>query len=515
MQGIREAIARLLVAREAGERIALIGDYDADGVSGSAILAAVFGACGLKAWPIIPHRMQEGYGFQPVHVERARELGATVVVTVDCGTTSHAAAEAALEAGIDVIVTDHHLPGEPLPEGVVQINPLQPTCTYPFDELSGAGLAFKLGIAVAAACGREIDPRILLRVACLGTIADLVPLRGENRAIAAIGLAELRRTRSAGLRALIEVAGVRPPLVASDVGYRLGPRLNAPGRLDSAEKALELLLCRDPKRARELAAELDRWNRERQERERLVSDQAREAFDARPTPPPILVAWSEEWHRGVVGVAAGRLARELNRPVVLLAAEKNLATGSGRSIAGIHLHDFLSAWGDRLRRFGGHAQAIGLTVEVEHLDELRGLWEEAAEAWSDRIAVRRYEYELDLEPWQVNDALVAELASFEPFGQANPQPLVRVRGPLHLLWPPRVFGKGHLSAEACSEGGVRIRLLGWGWQQRSASLEGEFEVLGSLERDRFRGTVLRLVDARPYRRSRSVDGSSPVAETGA
>lgn len=513
--GMDRAVARLLAAREARERVVLVGDYDADGVSGTALLIAVFEACGLEVEPILPDRMHEGYGFQPVHVERAASSGARVVVTVDCGTTSHEAAAAALDRGIDVIVTDHHLPDQPLPDGVVLVNPHQPSCSYPFEELSGAGLALKLGQAFAAACDREIDPRILLRVACLGTIADLVPLRGENRVIAAVGLGELARTRSPGLRALLEVSRVTPPFSTADVGFRLGPRLNAPGRLDSAIKALELLLCRDPDRARQLAGDLDRWNRQRQNEERRVADEAHAVFSGRSTLPPILVAWSEDWHRGVVGVAAGRLAREFNRPTILLAVDGDAATGSGRSIEDIHLHDFLSQWRGELVRFGGHSQAIGMTVETRRLAELRDTWEGAARVWNERVAVRRFEYELELEPSQVSPERLDQLARFEPHGQGNPQPLIRLRGPLQLPWKARTFGRGHLSAEATGPDGVRIRLLGWGWEKRLDELDGEFEVLGFLEKDRYRGTVLRLVDSRRLSDTRSESATAVVAGSAA
>ncbi len=511
--GMSEAVARLLEARAAQERVVLVGDYDADGVSGAALLIAVFRACGLEVEPILPDRMQEGYGFQPIHVDRARSSGARLVVTVDCGTTSHEAATAALDLEIDVIVTDHHLPDQPLPDGVVLVNPHQQACSYPFKELSGAGLALKLGMAFAAACGREIDPRILLRVACLGTIADLVPLRGENRVIAAVGLKELGRVRSPGLKALLDVSRVTPPFSTADVGFRLGPRLNAPGRLDSAVKSLELLLCRDPDRARRLAEDLDRWNRQRQKEEQRVAEEARAVFTGRSSLPPILVAWSADWHRGVVGVAAGRLARELNRPTILLAVDGDTATGSGRSIKDIHLHDFLSEWRGELTRFGGHSQAVGMTVETRRLEDLREAWESAARIWNDRIAVRRFEYELELEPGQLSPERLDQLARFEPHGQGNPQPLIRFRGPLTLPWKARTFGRGHLSAEATGPDGVRIRLLGWGWEKRRATLEGEFEVLGFLEKDRYRGTVLRLVDSRRWMPDGSESSAGIVADT--
>ncbi len=498
LEGMETAVARLERALEVGEKIALVGDYDVDGVSGTALLTAVFRACGLSVETILPHRAREGYGFQPVHVERARAAGCTVVVTVDCGASSVAAAQAAVTAGFDVIVTDHHLPGEEaLPAEVVQINPRQDHCQYPFADLSGAGLAFKLALALARARDRGIDTAALTRVACLGTIADLVPLHGENRVIAAVGLRELATTRSLGLKALIRAAGLRPPFTAADVGYRLGPRLNAPGRLDSAEHALELLLTRDARRAESLAEQLDQWNRQRQECERKVTDEAREIFLEMAVAPPILVAWSKSWHRGVVGIAAGRLAREFHRPVLLLGEEDGLATGSGRSLPGIHLHAFFADLADELVRFGGHAQAVGMTVESQRLEGLRQRWEEAAETWRDVIAVRRLEYELELAPRQATAEFNLQLQRLEPFGQGNPAPLIRVPGPLRLARSPRIFGKGHLSAEAIGDDGGRIRLLGWGWAERSGQLQGEFEVLGRLEEDRYRGgSTLRLVDCR-------------------
>lgn len=510
LAGMERAVARLLAARAAGARVAVVGDYDVDGVSGTALLTAVLRACKIDVLPILPHRLRDGYGFQPVHVERAVEAGCAVVVTVDCGTTSHAAAEAALAAGLEVLVTDHHLPPpKPLPEAVVQINPKQAACDYPFDELSGAGLAFKLALAVARACDLAIDPRRLLRIACLGTIADLVPLRGENRIIAALGLEELANTRSPGLRALIRAARLQAPFSTQDVGFRLGPRLNAPGRLGSAEASLELLLSRDPRRATRIASDLDRWNRERQDWERRVAEEAREMASERAAVlggdmPAILVLWSESWHRGVVGIAAGRLAREFHRPTILLAVEDGQATGSGRSVRGVHLHGFLDRWRDCLPRFGGHAQAVGMTIEVDRLEELRDLWEEAAAGeWSEVLAVRTLEYELELAPGLVTAELFADLQRFEPFGEGNRAPMVRIRGPLELARPPKVFGRGHLSARVRGPDGATMEILGWGWQERADILHRPFEALGYLEFDRYRGGIrLRLTDCRPFSAAR-------------
>ena len=505
LHGLDESVQRLLKARDVGEKVAVIGDYDVDGVSGTAVLSAVLKACGIGVETILPHRLRDGYGFQPVHVDLAEEKGCKVLVTVDCGITSGSAVGLALERGLDVVVTDHHLPGSALPDGALVVNPRQPDCEYPFDGLSGAGLAFKLATAVADACGRDIDPRILLRIACLGTIADLVPLRDENRVIAAVGLEELSRTKSVGLQALFQVARLKPPFTTEDVGFRIGPRLNAPGRLDSADTALELLLLRDPVRAEKLAHDLDAWNKERQSWERKVADEARAVFEAWDPLPSILVAWSPEWHRGVVGIAAGRLARDFNRPVILLAEEEadgaRVATGSGRSIKGLHLFDFLSRWREELVRFGGHSQAIGLTATVDTLEDLRRRWQDAAELeWKERVSTRYHEYEMEMEASLLGPEVLSALQSLEPFGQDNPRPLLRIPGPLRMVRPPRRFGRGHLEAEFAGSDRGRIRIVGWGWEDRAADLEGEVELLGYLEFDRYRRQmVLRLQDARPAR----------------
>jgi single-stranded-DNA-specific exonuclease len=498
LAGMSEAVGRLAAARQRGERVAIVGDYDVDGVTATALLLAAFGACGVDATPILPHRLEEGYGFQPVHVERALAAGARLIVTADCGSSSREAIERALAAGVDVVVTDHHLPRYELPEGVVQLNPHRALGAYPFRDLAAVGLALKLALALAETCGRRLPLPALLRIACLGTIADLVPLRGENRVIAALGLLALRETRSAGLKALIGQAGMKPPFSAADVGYRLGPRLNAVGRLHTPEQALELLLSRDPRRAAELALQLEGWNRERQARETQVFDEAMEHLGRRSPLPPILVAWRAGWHKGVVGIAAGRVARELHRPTLLLAVEGASATGSGRSIAGIELHGFLARWEARLDRFGGHAQAVGLSVAASELAALQAEWEEAAAAeWPPARLARRQEYELSVAPREVSRALLAELALLEPHGQGNPHPILRT-GPLRLEGSPRLFGNGHLAARARGDDGGAVELVGWRWQARASGLSGRFEVLGQLERDGYTGgPVLRLLDCRP------------------
>lgn len=497
-----EAVNRLVAAREAKQKIAIVGDYDVDGVTATAQLLAVFSACGMEAQAILPHRMRDGYGFQPCHVERAVEAGCALIVTADCGSSSLPAIEAAGAAGLSVVVTDHHLPGGPLPAGTIQVNPRQSGCGYPFPDLAAAGIALKLSLALAERLGRPLPVEALLRISCLGTIADLVPLRGENRVIAALGLKALESSRSVGLKALIRQVGMKPPYSASDIGFRIGPRLNAAGRLAEADPALEILMSRDEKRANELAAQLDGWNRERQSEEAQVVEQAQAQAEERVEHlgglPAIFALWSPEWHRGVVGIAAGRIARTWNRPTLLLAVEGETATGSGRSVPGIALHGFLTPWKERLIRFGGHAQALGLSADLGCLPALREEWEaSAAGAFPPDLLLRSFSYELDAAPKEIDLGWLAALARLAPFGQGNPQPVVRV-GPLELVAPPRFFGTEHLSARARGTDGGPLNLVGWGWQSRADDLLGRFEVLGTLDLDRFLGEpVMRLIDARP------------------
>lgn len=497
--GIETALDRLEKAREEGETVVVVGDYDVDGVSATALLVAVFRACGLATEPILPRRLEEGYGFQPAHVERALLLGASLIVTADCGSTAVPGARAAMDAGVDLIVTDHHLSDRHLPDGVVEINLKRRSGEYPEDDLCGAGIAFKLAQAFAARRGRKIDPTALLRIAALGTVCDMVPLLGENRTIAALGLRALPDTPSPGLKALIRRSGVKAPVTASDIGFKLGPRINAAGRVATAEPALELLLTRDPKVAAEQALQLDEWNRQRRAIEARVYEEAVETFESRSPTPPLFLAWSPDWHRGVVGIAAGKIARTFRRPTILLSVDGDNATGSGRSLSGIHLYDFLSDWRGDLVRFGGHAQAVGLTAAVADLERLRDTWEEHAEEnWDKSLFRRRYAYDLDLPAESVDADLLAELDRLEPYGEGNRQPLLKV-GPLRLAGPPRLFRKADLSATARGDGDGTVGLLGWGWRPRLDDLSGRFEALGFLELDRYTGQpVLRLVDARPF-----------------
>jgi single-stranded-DNA-specific exonuclease len=433
LAGMDEATRVLLSAARAGRRVVVFGDYDVDGVTAVAQLKAALSRVGAPAVAFIPHRLKDGYGLRPDTVRRVlAELSPSVIVTVDCGITAVEGVACAREAGVEVIVTDHHLVPEELPEGAVVINPRQPGCSYPYKDLSGSGIAFKLAEAIAHRGGVGLSRESLLRAACLGTIADIVPLTGENRAIAALGLAALARPRAPGLAALLEACGIDPGRAptSEEVAFRIAPRLNAAGRLDTAERALALFEERDPSRAGEIARELCAENAERQAIERRVFGEAREriakSFD--PDRDALLVEADPSWHRGVLGIAASRLAREYNRPVLLFALEGERAHGSGRSIPGVSLHATLKDLRHRFLDFGGHDQAVGGTLESASFAAFR---EEARLLFGERVPremfVRRETADVELPLEEISDEILHHLERFEPHGAANPRPVFSCR----------------------------------------------------------------------------------------
>jgi single-stranded-DNA-specific exonuclease len=463
MRGIGDAAALLLSAARAKRRIVVFGDYDVDGVTAVAQLKAALARVGAPAFSFIPHRLKDGYGLRPDTVRRViSDLSPSVIVTVDCGISAVDGVACARESGVDVVVTDHHLVGEQLPEGAIVVNPKQNGCDYPFKELSGSGIAFKLAEAIAHSAGVALSREALLRAACLGTIADIVPLTGENRVIAALGLAALARPRAPGLAALLERSGIEPGCAptSEEVAFRIAPRLNAAGRLDTAELALAVFEERDPAKGAEIARVLCERNAERQAVERRVFTEARErvarSFD--PDRDALIVEGDSSWHRGVLGIAASRLAREYNRPVLLFALEGERASGSGRSIPGVSLHGTLGEMRHRFLDFGGHEQAVGGTLErasfAEFCEDVRRLF---AERIPRELLERRDCADTELPLEQISEDLMSHLERFEPHGAGNPRP---------------VFS----CVEARSAGPFR-RLGEKGWRGRLRSAHGEIDAI--------------------------------------
>ncbi|HEX6923248.1 MAG TPA: single-stranded-DNA-specific exonuclease RecJ [Bacillales bacterium] len=427
MKGMEESVNRIKKAVKNGERILVFGDYDADGVSSTAVMVSALKEIGAQVDYYIPNRFTEGYGPNVPALQKAKEEGISLVVTVDTGISAVDEADAAREMGLDFVITDHHQPPPVLPDAYSIINPHQKNCLYPFKELSGAGVALKVAHALL---GRE--PEHFLDFAVLGTIADLVPLTEENRLLAVRGLSALERSDKPGIQALLKIAGVQDrKLSAEDIGFALGPRLNAAGRLDSAQPAVQLLLAEDSNEAEELANDIDRINRERKA---LVKEIAEEAVsEIKDSFPPeensVFVIAREGWNPGVIGIVASRLINLYNRPTIVMGIdpETGLAKGSARSIEGFDMFENLSECRDLMEAFGGHPMAAGMTVKVENLDELRArLNQQAAETLTEEDFIPANQIDLTCRVSDISLELIEDLQRLAPFGTANPKPKVMI-----------------------------------------------------------------------------------------
>src|SRR5437868_3564759 len=378
MRGMSDAVQRVLHAIDNQEPILIYGDYDVDGTTGTAVLLRAFRMLGATAGYHVPHRFTEGYGIQQAGLERAASEGYKLVVSVDCGIRAHEPLHWARANGLDVIITDHHLPDddEGSPPALAVLNPNQHGCNYPDKNLAGVGVAFKLVHALFRERGRESVVPGFLKMVAIGTVADVAKLIGENRAIVALGLSDLPRAVNPGLRALIDIAGCGDgaEMNAYDLGFRIGPRINAAGRMDAASAVVELFSANDKEEARRLAEHLDTRNRERMEAQREIFNRAIDEFEASGTDLSLCYAAviaGDGWHRGVIGLAASKIAERLNRPCVVISLDGEIGHGSARSIEAYHLFDGLTACRDLLEKFGGHSHAAGLSIRRDHIAEFR------------------------------------------------------------------------------------------------------------------------------------------------
>src|SRR5215813_5319833 len=378
MKGIPEAVKRLLHAIDNNEPILIYGDYDVDGTTGTAVLLRALRMLGGTAGYHVPHRFTEGYGIQQPALEKASHDGFKLVVSVDCGIRAHEPLHWARDHGLDIIITDHHLPDEDegAPPALAVLNPNQHGCNYPDKNLAGVGVAFKLVHALFRERGRESVVPGFLKMVAIGTVADVAKLVGENRAIVSLGLSDLPRARNPGLRALIEIAGCGESgeMTAYDLGFRIGPRINAAGRMDAARAVVELFEATDKETARRLAEHLDTRNRERMEAQREIFNRAIQEFESSVTDLSLCYAAviaGDGWHRGVIGLAASKIAERLNRPCVVISLDGDDGHGSARSIEAYHLVDGLTSCRDLLDKFGGHSHAAGLSIKRDRIDEFR------------------------------------------------------------------------------------------------------------------------------------------------
>lgn len=482
LPGAAAAADVLARAASAGDTVCVYGDYDVDGTTGTAVLTGLLELAGARAEFYIPNRRAEGYGLNADAVRQIARDGAKVIVTVDCGVSAVAEAEVAREVGVTLVVTDHHEFAPTLPHAAAVVHPRLPGGSYANPHLSGAGVAFKLAWAVAQrASGRDkVLPRFsnylldALAPVALGLVADVVPLTGENRVIVAHGLKRLVDAPSVGLRALLGAAKLheKPKLSAEDIGYRLGPRLNAAGRLECARQVVELLTTRNPVRARELAEKLEELNTRRQGVERAVTLEAKEMVEAGgyESDPAIVVA-GRGWNQGVVGIVASRLADAYGRPalVVGLSADDTprAGAGSGRSVRGFPLHLALAACGEHLESHGGHAAAAGFKVRPENVDALRAAFNAyAAVHFPDGVPAPEVSAESEVPLSAVTFGLLNDLDRLEPYGCGNTRPTFLAAG-LTLVDTPRRIGKDerHLSFRV-RQGESTIRAVAWGMGDR-------------------------------------------------
>ena len=417
LTGVDVAVGRMLTAIERDERIAIHGDYDADGITSTVILRRVLEMLDGDVVHFIPERIRDGYGLQSVNIERLHSQDVRVIISVDCGIRSSAAGQRAQELGIDLIITDHHEPEESLPKALAVINPKRVDCPYPNKDLAGVGVTLKLVQALCMRVGREEWIPGFLKLAAIGTVADVVPLRNENRIIAHVGLALASEgPNSTGLEALLAVSGLRgKKLRSSDIAFGLAPRLNAAGRMSSPDIAARLLLTnRETLRseADSLAQQLDDENTRRRHEETALVERAKEYLSSHVnvSAQTVLVIAGNEWHRGVIGIVASRLAEEYGKPVVLLSIEGDIAHGSGRSIGKFDLLGCLESCSNLFERFGGHQYAAGLVIPVARIDELRSRMNEfAVEHLSTILAGQELIIDADLELDEINEALLNEV----------------------------------------------------------------------------------------------------------
>ncbi|SPE27115.1 Single-stranded-DNA-specific exonuclease RecJ [Candidatus Sulfotelmatomonas gaucii] len=498
MLGMPAAVERLERAIAAHEPILLYGDYDVDGTVAVVLLKTAIEMLGGIARFHVPHRLRDGYGMQSSVLEAAHAEGVRVVVTVDTGMRAFAEAETARLLGLDLIITDHHLADahEQLPAALAILNPNQPGCTYPEKSLCGAAIALKLAQALLErrdpARAREKTLPSFLKMAAIATIADAVPLHGENRTIAALGLRELRRPVGAGLRALFAAAALDPAskqLTGFDVAFRLAPRINAAGRMDVASDVIELFSTRDSHRAAELAAKLERLNCERRDVEAaaLTTIETRLARDTEIADDRLLVIDGDNWHRGVIGILASRVVERTAKPAIVITVDGGVAHGSGRSVDGFALLAAIETCSDLFTRFGGHAFAVGFSLPAASLPELKRrlrLYAAAHLAVREPARLLRIHAELPLD--RITPVFAGWLRKLEPLGHGNPEPVFIARN-ARLLAPPRIMKGQHLRlelAQAAASSTVApaapvqaptppsssIRAVGWNLAERAMEL---------------------------------------------
>ncbi|MDP1890351.1 MAG: single-stranded-DNA-specific exonuclease RecJ [Gemmatimonadaceae bacterium] len=500
------AVARLQRAITHGEKILVHGDYDVDGMCSTTLMTRALRALGADVTPFIPDRMTDGYDLGAAGVRSARDAGAGVVLTCDCGTSAVAAVTELQEAGVDVIITDHHLPGGPLPPAHAVLNPRRVDDTSPDKDLAAVGVAFKLAMALTRAMGGNENVVLnMLDLVALATVADVAPLRGENRMFVRRGLPMIRESKSAGLRALVRAAGLdTKEITAGRIGFILAPRLNALGRIGRAIEGVQLLMSDREDEANSLARKCEELNRERQELDRRILDEALRGANALDLDDTWgIVLHGEQWHAGVIGIVASRVVEQTGRPAVLIAVQDGIGKGSGRSIPAFDLHAALAACDDLLMKHGGHRAAAGLTIETGQLDAFTERFNDVArERLTADDLVPQIKVDLELPLDDATDELEKLLRHMEPCGIGNAGPVFSATGVKIVEGPHRIGTDGVKLRLATSRGALDA--VGWGMAHRVPELvaarTGSLEIAYKLDRNEYRNASVlqaQIIDFRP------------------
>ncbi len=448
MSGMEQAVQRILEAVERRERVMIFGDYDVDGTNSAAMLYLYFkNQLGLEVIFHIPDRIKEGYGISTVGINRGKENGGTLLLSVDCGITAVDQVEYARSLGIDVIICDHHEPGEEIPKAHAVLDPLQPSCTYPFKFLCGCGVGFKLMQGIAKRRGKEEEVYEYIDFVTLATTADIVPLIGENRVLTKIGLELINRNPRPGIRALIESSGTQLGNISTgQIVFILAPRINAVGRMGDASRAVELLTSHDPATASQFAQVLEEENRTRRKIDEDTFLKAQELVESllEGDTDPAIVLHHEQWHPGVIGIVASRLVEKYYRPTIMMTTVDGVAKGSARSIVGFDIHQALKRVEDKLIQFGGHKYAAGLSVALDQVDEFRKAFNDVcSELMPENIRTPELRIDAEIELSELTPRFIKILKEFAPFGPGNMRPIFLVRG-VEIVGLPRIVGKDHL-----------------------------------------------------------------------
>jgi len=508
LAGLEAAVDRLELAITNRERISVHGDYDVDGITSTVILRRALELLGGNVGHFIPERLTDGYGLQPNTIDRLHAEGVKLIVSVDCGIRAPEAARRARELGVDLIITDHHEPDDELPDACAVVNPKRHDCTYPDKNLAGVGVALKLVQALCARAGKSAWLPAFVKIASIGTLADVVPLVGENRIIAKLGLQMLTKgPHKVGLRALLEAAGLNGKTIDSyHIGFMVAPRINAAGRMSTPDIATRLLLASDEGMADEakaLAGQLEEENTKRRAEDQDILAKAKKIVETDPEvgSRSVLVVAGEGWHRGVIGIVASKIVDAFYRPAIVLSIDGDVAHGSCRSISGFNMLAALESCAPLMERFGGHKAAAGLQIKTSRIKEFRQAVNEHADAILGPDDLRPSLW-LDgpLAFSDISDRVIQEFASLAPFGPGNPKPRFHT-GPVSIVDGPRILKDRHLKLSVKQNGRV-IRAIQWNASEREAHLVAKkegVEIAYTVEENEYMGNKyveLRLEDFR-------------------